>query len=378
MSEGAKNMPDAHRKKSEKKKHSNKRSEKAGLPPGTPVYVGARGDEPFNVTIYEYGEREIKTVSDATLDDCFNRLSMPPDGTGIARTAWIQISGLHEVSIIEKLGKHFGIHPLTIEDILNTQQRPKIDVFDNYIFIVLRVHLCDDTEKHVVSEQIGFILGEKFLITFQECASDKFKPVVNRLITSKGRIRKSGPDYLAYALMDCVVDDYFKILENFDEEIELIEEELLAAPGTDTLHKIIALKRSLITLRKSAWPLREIINRMERDEICFVAETTHIYLRDLYDHVVQVIENMEDHREVLSGMLDVYLSSVSNRLNEVMKVLTIFATIFIPLTFITSLYGMNFEYIPELKWHWGYFTVLGFMASVAVVLLVYFKRKRWF
>jgi len=364
-------MPDANRKKSEKKKHPNKRSEKTGLPPGTPVYVGARGDEPLKITIYEYNEREIKTFADATIENCFKQLSTPD-------ITWIQISGLHEVSVIEKLGTHFGIHPLTIEDILNTQQRPKVDIFDNYIFIVLRIHLCDDSEKRVVSEQIGLILGENFLITFQECSSEKFKPVVNRLITSKGRIRKSGPDYLAYALMDCVVDDYFKILENFDDEIELIEEGLQSAPGPDVLQKINTLKRGIITLRKSTWPLREIVNRMERDEINFVAETTHIYLRDLYDHVVQVIENMDDHREVLSGMLDVYLSSINNRMNEVMKVLTIFATIFIPLTFITSLYGMNFEYIPELKWHWGYFTVLGFMACVAGLLMVYFKRKKWF
>jgi magnesium transporter len=231
--------------------------------------------------------------------------------------------------------------------------------------------------REVQSEQVSLILGPNFVISFQEAGGDVFDPVRERIRTGKGRVRKMGPDYLAYSLIDAVVDNYFIILENLGERVEALEEKLISDPKRETLHALHVLKREMIYLRKSVWPLREVISGLERAESGLIKEPTGIFFRDVYDHTIQVIDTVETYRDMLSGMLDIYLSSISNRMNEVMKVLTIIATIFIPLTFIAGVYGMNFKFMPELEWRWGYFLIVGIMLAIGLVMVIYFRRKRW-
>jgi magnesium transporter len=345
-------------------------SKKAGLPPGTLVHVGEPKTEKVKIrlTTYrdsDYEEKDVESIAECL--PCKER----------AGVAWIDIEGIHQVDIIEKAGKTFNLHPLVLEDILNTEQRPKVDEFEDYIFVILKMLTYDDTAAQVKIEQVSLVLGADFLISFQEAQGDVFEPVRERLRKGKGRIRKMGHDYLAYALIDAVVDNYFIVLEKLGEEIESLEEELMIDPGPATVQTIHILKRELIYLRKSVWPLRELIKGLEKSESDLFQEKTTVFLRDVYDHTIQVIDTVETFRDMVSGMLDVYLSSVSNRMNEVMKVLTIMATVFIPLTFIAGIYGMNFKFMPELEWHWGYPLVWAVMAAVFVVMLIYFKRKKW-
>jgi len=290
---------------------------------------------------------------------------------------WINIDGVHQLEIIEKIGELFKIHPLVLEDIVNTGQRPKMEDFVDYIFLTLKMLRYFEGEKETKTEQVSMILGSNFVISFQESEGDVFDPIRERLRADKGRIRKMGADYLAYALMDAVVDNYFTILEKLGEGIEDMEEELVVNPTLETLQAIHHLKREMIFPRKSVWPLREVINRLERWESSLIKKSTSIYLRDLYDHTIQVIDSIETFRDVLSGMLDIYLSSVSNRMNEVMKVLTIIATIFIPLTLVAGIYGMNFRFMPELETSVGYPIVLLLMLCIGVLMISYFRKKRW-
>jgi len=249
--------------------------------------------------------------------------------------------------------------------------------YGDYIFVVLKMLYPGENKDEIEAEQVSLILGSNFVISFQEREGDVFDPIRDRIRKNKGRIRKAGADYLAYALLDAIVDNYFLILENVGEKIEDTEQQLATNPSPETLQYIRELKNEMIFLRKSIWPLRELINGLERCESTLIHESTGVYLRDVYDHTIQIIDTVESYRDMISGMVDIYLSSISNKMNEVMKVLTIFASIFIPLTFIAGLYGMNFEFMPELTWHWGYFALLGFMVSVGVSLVVYFRRKRW-
>lgn len=291
--------------------------------------------------------------------------------------SWIDVEGLHEVEIVRQVGDCQGLHPLVLEDILNTNQRPKVEDYGDYLYIVLKMlHNGDGTG--IVAEQVSLVLGSNFVISFQEgMKGDVFNPIRERLRSGKGKIREMGADYLAYALMDAVVDNYFVVLERVGERIEELEDAVMADPRPETVREIHQLKREVILLRKAVWPLREVISALERRESKLISEKVVVYLRDLYDHTIQVIDNIEASRDMLAGMLDVYLSSISNRMNEVMKFLTIIGTIFIPLTFIAGVYGMNFQNMPELHWQWGYFACLFLMALVAVFLLIYFKRKRW-
>jgi len=280
--------------------------------------------------------------------------------------------------MMEKIANHFGIHSLVMEDILNTGQRPKMDDMDDYVYVVLKMLNYNEEDDEIDAEQISIILGQNFVISFQEKERDVFEPIRERIRKNKGRIRKKGADYLAYTLLDSVVDIYFTILEKIGERIEFLEEELVENPSTQTLQEIHGLKREMIFLRKSIWPLREVISGLERGESSLIKETTVIYLRDVYDHTIQVIDTVETFRDMLSGILDVYLSSISNKMNEVMKVLTIIATIFIPLTFLAGVYGMNFRYMPELEWRWGYFTALFLMAVIGIGMVIYVRKKKWF
>jgi magnesium transporter len=264
-----------------------------------------------------------------------------------------------------------------MEDILHTDQRPKMEDFEDYIFIVTKMLFFDQEKRELKAEQLSLILGENYVVTFQERVGDVFEPIRERIRKGKGRVRKMQSDYLAYALIDAVVDHYFIVLEKIGETVESLEEELVTNPTPETLQAIHHLKRELIFLRKSVWPLRELISGLERGEASLIQEKTTVFLRDVYDHTIQVIDTVESLRDMVSGMLDVYLSSVSNRMNEVMKVLTIIATIFIPMTFIAGIYGMNFENMPELKWPWGYPLVWCVILAIGIVMLGYFKKKKW-
>jgi magnesium transporter len=351
-------------------KATRKRSTKAGLPPGTLVHVGERKVEAARITVIDYDETNFQEKQVPAVEECFPFKTTPT-------VTWINIDGLHQVDIIEKVGTQFELHPLILEDILHAGQRPKLEDFDSYIYIVLKMLSYSDQRRKVEAEQVSLVLGPNFVISFQESIGDVFDQVRDRIRNAKGRIRKMRSDYLVYSLIDAVVDNYFVILERLGERIESMEEELVAEPTEKTLQQIHSLKRQTTSLRKSVWPLREAASALERSESSLIGKSTHIYLRDLYDHTIQVIDTVETFRDMVSGMLDIYLSSISNRMNGVMKVLTIIATLFIPLTFIAGIYGMNFKYMPELEWHWGYPLILLVMGAAAVIMLIYFRRKKW-
>jgi len=345
-------------------------SHKTGLPPGTLVHVGERKAEKVTIAVIDYDQTAFEEKEIQKIEECFSFKDTPT-------VTWININGLHEVPVIEKVGKHFGIHPLIQEDILHAGQRPKMEDFDTYILIILKMLRYDDEAHAVKTEQISIILGKNFVISFQEIQGDVFNPLRDRIRNGKGRIRRMGADYLAYAILDSVVDHYFILLEKCGERIEALEDELAANPKPETLQAIHDLKQEIIFLRKSVWPLREVISGLERVESSLISDGISMYLRDLYDHTIQVIDSVETYQDILSGMIDLYLSSVSNKMNEVMKVLTIFASIFIPLTFMAGIYGMNFEFMPELKVRWAYPALWGAMIAVAVGLLAFFKRRKW-
>jgi magnesium transporter len=347
-----------------------RKARKAGLPPGTLVHVGEKKIEKPRITVLDYNEKELDEKSLEMVEKTFPFRDR-------STVSWINIDGLHDVDFIEKIGIHFNIHPLTLEDIVNTDQRPKIEDMGDYIFIILKMISFNNTEKRVQDEQVSFILGKNVVISFQERIGDVFESIRERIRNNKGRIRKMGSDYLVYTLIDAIVDNYFGVLEIVGDQIESMEDEVMTDPTPDTLKTLHKLKRRLLFLRKSVWPLRELINHLERGESYLIKKQTRPYLRDMYDHTIQVVEMLETMRDMNSGMFDMYLSSVSNKMNEVMKVLTIMATIFIPLTFIAGIYGMNFEYMPELKWRFAYFGVWGIMLLAVTGMIIYFKRKKW-
>ncbi len=347
-----------------------KRSKKAGLPPGTLVHIGEKKAETPKITIMNYDEAHFQEKEIKTIEECFLFKDKPT-------VTWINIDGLHQVEILEKLGECYGLHPLVLEDILNTDQRPKMEDYGEYLYIVLRMLNYNDKSIEIESEQISLVLGPNFVFSFQEREGDTFNPIRDRIRNSKGRIRKMGADHLAYTLLDSIIDNYFIILEKLGEKIEFLEEEVVTRPTPETLQTIHHLKREMIFLRKGVWPLREVISGLERGESSLIKESTRIYLRDVYDHTIQTIDTIETYRDMVSGMLDIYLSSISNRLNAVMKVLTIIATIFMPLTFLAGIYGMNFKYMPELEWRWGYLMFWLIIIGIGAFMLIYFKKKRW-
>lgn len=347
-----------------------RRAKKPGLPPGTLVYVGEKKVESVRVTYIDYDEKNFHEEQVEKVEDCFPFKTTPT-------VTWINIDGLHEVQLIEKLGKHYELHPLILEDVVSTWQRPKFEDFEKYVFVVLKMLSYNEENRTVEAEQVSLVLGPNFVISFQERVGDVFQSIRERIRNAKGRVRKMGADYLAYALLDAIVDSYFTILEKVGERIEALEEELVAEPTEETLKQIHALKTEMVSLRRSIWPLREVISGIQRSESQLIRETTGLYLRDVYDHTIQIIDTIESFRDMVSGMLDTYLSSLSNRMNNVMKVLTIIATIFIPLTFVAGIYGMNFEHMPELKWKWGYLAVWMVMGVLTVIMLAYFRRKKW-
>ncbi|MDM7920265.1 MAG: magnesium/cobalt transporter CorA [Methanosarcina sp.] len=349
-----------------KRKQSN-----VGLAPGTLVHVGEKKAEKVVIRAWVYNSEKLIEKELKTVEECQALKGQP------GMNLWINVDGLDQIGIIEKLGSYFGVHPLTLEDVLNTGQRPKMEDYDSYIYAILKMMILDEKRKEIIIDQVSIIFGSNYILSFQERERDIFNPIRDRLKNPASRLRKNGVDLLAYSLMDAVVDNYFLILEHVGEEIENLEEELIVDPVPETLKAIQKHKRDMITLRRSVWPLRELINSLQRTESELINETTQLYLRDVYDHTIQVIDSIEAFRDILSSMVDVYLSSLSNRMNDVMKVLTIIATIFIPLTFIAGVYGMNFEYMPELEWRWGYPAVMLGMAMVGISMFLYFKKRRW-
>ncbi len=347
-----------------------KRSKKAGLLPGSLIHLGNTYTEKPKITLTRYNET---SFSEKEINS-FAALGAQKDEPGII---WIAVDGLQNTELLEELGNIFGLHPLVLEDILNTDQRPKMEDYCDYLYIVLR-NFNGQSNGDLISEQISIILGKNFVLSFREKESTIFEPIQERLRNNKGRIRKFGADYLVHAIIDSIVDNYFIVLEGLEEKIEFLEDDLLKKPTPVMLQAIHELKRELILLRKSLWPLREAISALERSDSPLISESTGIYFKDIFDHVIALIDSVETFRDMLSGMLDIYLSSVSNKLNEVMKVLTIIATIFMPLTFLAGVYGMNFKFMPELEWRWGYFGVLGIMLAVALFMVHYFKKKKWF
>lgn len=345
-------------------------SNTAGLLPGELVYVGDKREEKVKISVIDYDQNNFQEKEFYAVEEVFSFKDS-------ATVTWINIDGLHKVDVIGKIGAHFEIHPLTLEDIVNTGQRPKYEDFEGYICVILKMLRFDDVKQQIDFEQVSIILGSNFVISIQEKEGDVFGPIRERIRGAKGRTRKTGPDYLAYCLLDAVVDNYFAVLEKIGDKIEVMEEALLADPVPRTAQKIHSLKRDIIFLRKSIWPLREAAAGMDRGESKLIKKSTRIFLRDVYDHTIQIIETVETFRDIVSGMLEIYLSSISNRMNEIMKILTIVAVIFIPLTFIAGIYGMNFKYMPELTWRYGYLFALGLMFSTAAIMLMYFKKKKW-
>ena len=351
-------------------KSAGKRSKKVGLPPGTPVYIGEykTGEAKITVTVYNetfFQEKEVSTIEQA----------LPLLDTTAVK--WINIDGVHQLKIIEDIGKRFNLHPLTLEDVMNTYQRPKVEDFGDYLYIVLKNLSHNNQNDAMEAEQISIVLGEDFVITFQEDKKDTFVHMRERIKGGTNREKFMKTDFLAYSLIDVIVDNYFMVIEWFGEKIELLEEELVVRSTPKVMETIHRLKGSVFSLRKSVWPLREVINGLEREGPRLISESTRIYIRDIYDHTIQVIETIEIFRDMLYGMTDIYLSGISNRLNEVMKVLTIIATIFMPLTFIAGVYGMNFKFMPELGWHWGYPAIWLIMLTIGASMLIYFRRKKW-
>jgi len=345
------------------------RRRKVGLPPGTLVHIGEKKVEKVRITVIDYDEESFSEHEKESIEDCYRFVDKPT-------TTWINVDGLHEIDTFEELGKKFDLHPLVLEDVLNTGQRPKIDDYERYVFIVMKM-LYYDEEGGTTTEQISLVVFPKFVISFQERSGDVFNQLRERIRSGKGIIRRMGSDYLAYAIIDAIVDSYFVILEKVGEEVENMEEDLIKRPGPEVLQRIHGLKTAMIFLRKSIWPLREVVNSLQRAESPIIKQRTVKYLRDVYDHTIQVIDTTETFRDMVSGMLDIYLSSVSNKMNEIMKVLTIIATIFIPLTFIAGVYGMNFRNMPELGWTWGYPIVWGVMGVIVILMVAYFRRKGW-
>ena len=338
--------------------------------PGTVKYVGRKREAPVKIQVMEYhddefSEKEIKNISEI----------LPLKNSPMV--TWVNVTGVYDTSVIESIGEAFGIHSLVMEDIANTTQRPKLEEYDGYLFAIVKMTYLDKNSGDIIIEQISLIIGPNYVLSFQEKEEDVLTGLRQRIRTGKGRIRKMGSDYLLYAIIDSITDFYFTVLEQLGDRIELLEETLMKQADQSLLNDIYRLKQDLIFLRKSIWPMREVISALQHAENKLITKPVGIFLRDAYDHTIQVIETVETFRDMASGMQDLYLSTISNKMNEVMKVLTIFAAIFIPLTFLAGVYGMNFHNIPELSWTWGYPAWWGLVVCVGVGMLIYFKRQKW-
>lgn len=352
-----------------KKKHKSYKT--INHPPGTVHYRGEKQSAVTTVEIISYSKTFYHKIEAQHVAQVFD--FKPNDGV-----TWINVNGLNNTSEIEKLGSHYNLHPLTLEDIVNTNHRPKMDEFDSYVFVILKMLYFKENEE-LAFEQVSLVVGKDYVLTFQEAEADVFDDLRTRIASDKGRVRGLGPDYLMYAIMDAVVDHYITVMEVFGDKIEAIEDAVFeeGADNAKTATSIQALKRELLKIRRSVLPLRDVIGHLEKLDHLLMEEKTHNFLRDLYDHIIQVNESIEMYREMLWSLMDMYMSIISNKMNEVMKVLTIIATIFIPLTFIAGIYGMNFDNMPELHYKNGYFILLGSMVLLFLLMLIYFRKRKW-
>jgi len=349
--------------------HPNASSWAVGQAPGSLVYIGDQEAETPVIDVIDYDEESYSERRVKEINECRSYVGKPT-------VTWINICGLNE-EIIGRIGEMFNFHPLLLEDILNTEQRPKMDEYDEYMFFILKMLTYDEEKKEIETEQVSVILNEDCVISFQEVEGDVFDPLRERLRSNKGIVRKQRADYLTYCLIDAIVDYYFVILEKVDDDIEALEEELLANPQPHTVEALHHKKRQMITLRKSIWPLREVISKLERGGQGIIEDTTRIYLRDVYDHTIQAMDSVETYRDILTSLLDIYVNNVNNKMTEIMKVLTIIGTIFLPLSFLASVYGMNFDYMPELELWWSYPALWVIMIIISFVMLIFFRNKKW-
>ncbi|MFI2743403.1 magnesium/cobalt transporter CorA [Zhouia sp. PK063] len=358
-------------KRKTRHKKTSKARKKIGLAPGTVTYIGDKDAGKFDIEIISYNEdifERSPITNAAALQTCVHT----------DRVNWINVNGLSNVEEIKAVGKTFNLHPLLIEDIVNTNQRPKLDEFSDYVFVAFKMLYTDPhNEDRIIIEHISLVLGENYVITFQESDGDVFDSLRERIETKSGNIRTRKSDYLLFALLDSMVDHYFEVLEVMGDQVEHIEEQLFEEPDDSITQNIQALKKEALRIRRAAFPIREVMNRLEKTSHPYFQEQTRAFIDDLYDHSIQVIETIEMYREMIWGLMDTYMSSVSNKMNNVMKVLTIIATIFIPLTFIAGIYGMNFDNMPELHYKYSYYITWAVMIIVFVAMMIYFKRKKW-
>ncbi|MFW6457143.1 MAG: magnesium/cobalt transporter CorA [Planctomycetota bacterium] len=347
-----------------------KPTEQLNQPPGTPVHVGDACDEPVTIDVLDYSSTHYAEMEIQDAEEC--RPFKEKESV-----TWLNINGVHDVELIKQLGESFELHPLVLEDIANTGQRAKYEEYEDYLYLVVKMISDDPGNEGIHTEQVSLLLKKGLVISFQEEEGDVFDPVRERIRREKGRIRRMGADYLAYALLDSIVDGYFVTLEILGDREEELQEKVMDNPQQETLGEIHSLKRQLIAFRRAVWPLREAVGALQKKESALLGEDIQPYLRDLYDHTIQVIDTVEVFRELVASIVDMYMNSLSNRMNEVMKVLTVMASIFIPLTFLAGIYGMNFEYMPELQWRWGYPAIWAVMGTLVAVMVFYFRRKEW-
>lgn len=352
-------------------KNRKKTSAKVGLPPGSIIHVGEQKIEKVKITLTEYDEKKVETFE-------INSVEEIDPYTDTPQVTWVSVSGLHDTELIKQIGEKFNIHPLVLEDILNTETRPKIEMTDDYIFIAMKMLTYNSNESQIDTEQVSFILGNTFVFSFLEKSDNIFNPIKDRITNNFGRVRKQASDYLFYALMDVVVDQYFLLLEQIEQSIESLDDEVITNADRSQIEKIYNLKNKMLLTRRSLWPLRELFTRLIREEPKLINKKIVPYLRDLLDHTIQITETIELQREITNGLMETHLSMMNFKMNEVMKVLTVIATIFIPLTFIVGIYGMNFPNMPEMKWPWAYFALWGVMIGLSLLMLYFFKKKNWF
>ncbi len=352
-------------------RHGKRRAKKLGLPPGTLLsHVEEAHPEASKITVLDYDDKHFHAEQTYLVEFLIPYKTKPT-------VTWINVDTINDVKLLEKLGSVFNLHPLTLEDIQSADQRPKLDDYETYVYLDLKILSYNQEKNDIEQEALSLVLGPTYVITFHERESAVLNPIRDRIRSHGGRIRKMGADYLAYCLVDTVVDHYFILMEKLDEKIESLQDDVMSNPTPALLREINDIKQMIIALRKTIWPLRDVIVRMERRDSKLIADSTRVYLRDVYDHTIHIMDTIETFRDLVSGILDIYLSSSSNRLNEVIKFLTVISTIFIPLTFLAGVYGMNFRYFPELDWRYGYFYFWIFNISTAVLMLYYFKKKGW-
>jgi len=347
-------------------------SSKVGLSPGTLIYVGPTVVKDTTITMVEYNEKYHKERTIEKVADC----QIAADASYIS---WLDVDGIHEPEVIEAVGQIHHIHPLLLEDVMNTRQKPKIEFYnDAYVFISLKMLYWDDKELSIDAEHVSFLLGSNYLISFQEKrTNDIFHPVLERIKASVGKTRRNGADYLLFSLVDLIVDNYLEILEKMSEQLEELEGLILESKHKDPIGQLYNLKRQLTLMRKYVWPLRDMLSQGLRENSKLIQKSTIPYFRDVHDHITNAIDSIESNRELLTGLIDIHYSTLSSRMNSVMKTLTIYSAVFMPLTFIAGIYGMNFDNMPELRQPNGYFYTLGGMAVLAVGLLIYFRRRGW-